>query len=133
MFPRMIDYGPDGTGSAVAHIRRQRSLPKTTSSTLDAVRIAGIRCLGSVTIDNQIARPASDVREGTSMKAKLFDAHNKFLQDHEVPEASPTLDLKGKTFRLVDTDGSGALVYRESDDETTGAIDKAADRERLGE
>jgi hypothetical protein len=64
------------------------------------------------------------------MTAKLFDAHNKFLHDQEVPEASPSLQLAGKTFRLVDTDQSGALVYREVDEETTGAIEKSAAGEK---
>jgi hypothetical protein len=66
------------------------------------------------------------------MKAKLFDLHNKFLQDYDTPAASPTLNLPGPipplqlgsyqsqtkttTFRLMDTDETGALVYREVED-----------------
>ncbi len=66
------------------------------------------------------------------MRAKLFDAHNKFLQDYDTAEASPTLQLTRKipplqpgpyqesadltTFRLMDTDESGALIYREVED-----------------
>jgi hypothetical protein len=64
------------------------------------------------------------------MRAKLFDAHNKFIQDSDTPEASPTLQFTEKTFRLVDTEESGALVYREVDEETTGAIEKSAAREK---
>ncbi len=67
------------------------------------------------------------------MRAKLFDAHNKFLRDHDVPEASPTLQLAGKTFRLADTDDTGVLVYREVDEETTDAIEKSAAREKATE
>lgn len=62
------------------------------------------------------------------MRAKLFDAHNQFLDDHDTPDASPTIKLTRRsrpsnpldarppvevdTFRLVDTDETGALIYR---------------------
>jgi hypothetical protein len=67
------------------------------------------------------------------MRAKLFDAHNKFLQDHELPEAVPTVQIAGKTFRLADTDDSGALVYREVDYKTTAAVEKSSASGKAGE
>jgi hypothetical protein len=66
------------------------------------------------------------------MRAKLFDAHNKFLHDCDTPDPSPTLQLTIKIpplqpgpdqaptkltkFRLMDTDETGALIYREVED-----------------
>jgi hypothetical protein len=59
------------------------------------------------------------------MRARLFDAHNRFLQEYDVSEASSTLKLprsilgqdpegqKETTFTLLDTDDTGALIYRE--------------------
>jgi hypothetical protein len=80
------------------------------------------------------------------MKAKLFDAHNNFLQDTDVHEPAQLLRLPKRirrqqpgdplpvsgttTFRLVDTDDSGALVYREVDDTTTASIEKSAAGEK---
>jgi hypothetical protein len=64
------------------------------------------------------------------MIAKLFDAHNKLIQELDLPEVSPTLQLARKTFRLIDTDERGAPVYREVDEETTNAIEKSAAGEK---
>lgn len=66
------------------------------------------------------------------MKAKLFDRYNQLLQETDVPEALPTLALTLKlapldfgaeipadhhaTFRLIDTDETGVLIYRRIDE-----------------
>jgi hypothetical protein len=67
------------------------------------------------------------------MRAKLFDAHNRFLQEYDVAEASHTLKLprsilgpdsevqKETTFTLLDTDDTGALIYREVEESPVAA------------
>jgi hypothetical protein len=53
-------------------------------------------------------------RTDQAVIAELFDAHNKLVQEQDFPEAWPIVQLMDETFRLSDTDETGAPVYRES-------------------